>query len=88
MKISVKKDGRRELLILFPSCLLFNPLVATCAAGIINKCLRDKGVLDRNITAEQLHQLSRTIMKYKRRHPRWNLVEVHSKEGDDVIIRL
>ena len=87
MKISVKKDGRRELLILF-LLPLFQPAFRHCAAGIINKCLRDKGVLDRNITAGQLHQLSRTIMKYKRRHPRWNLVEVHSKEGDDVIIRL
>ncbi len=37
---------------------------------------------------EQLRRLSRIIMKYKRRHPGWNLIEVNSKEGDNVIVRL
>lgn len=75
-------------MILFPSRLIFNRLVSTCAAGVINKSLRDKGILGRDITNEQLRRLFRVIMKYKRRHPRWNLVELHSKEGDDVIVRL
>ena len=88
MKILVKTDGKREFLIFFPSRLIFNPLIATCAAGIINKSLRDKGILDCDNTAEQLRRLSRIIMKYKRRHPGWNLIEVNSKEGDNVIVRL
>ncbi|MGI6166949.1 MAG: hypothetical protein ACOYIA_02270 [Eubacteriales bacterium] len=88
MKISVKEKSEREITVFFPSTLIFNPLVAAFTAGIINKYLREKGALDCNITAKQLRQLCRIIMRYKQKHPGWNLVEVHSKNGDDVIIRL
>ncbi|HOA85115.1 MAG: hypothetical protein GX057_03670 [Clostridiales bacterium] len=88
MKISVKEKGRRRITILLPSILIFNPLVAACAAGIINTRLRENGILDRDITPQQLRRLCRIIMRYKRKHPDWNLVEVKSQEGDEVVIRL
>jgi hypothetical protein len=88
MKIAVKEGGKRKFILLFPSGLVFNSFTSTCAAGIINHSLRENGITKQNIPAKMLRKLSRTIIKYKRKHRGWNLVEVESKDGDNVIVRL
>lgn len=88
MKIAVKYDDNRKLNIRFPSCLVFNGLVCTVAAGSINKKLKKEGISGCRLSAKQLRRLSRTIMKYRRRHRDWKLVEVSSSDGDSVTIKL
>ncbi len=88
MRISVREKGKRKFALLLPSRLIFNPLTATLAAGIINKHLEKKDISSAKISAHTLRRFSRSIMKYKRRNRGWKLVEVEKGDGTRVLIKL
>ena len=80
MLIRVKSEGKK-FFIPIPNCLLLNRL----SVLIAHKQLKKHGI---DIPQKKLYALVKVIRRYKWRHPKWTLVEVHSSDGDDVEIKM
>ena len=86
MRIKVKAEGK-NIRIFLPSCMIFNGLVATIGAAYLKK-EGEKHQKTPQIPASALRRLFREILRAKRRHKGWNVVEVATAEGEDIVIRL
>lgn len=80
MLIRVKSEGKK-FFIPIPNRLFLNRLFVLIA----HKELKKHGI---DIPQKKLYALVKVIRRYKWRHPKWTLVEVHSSDGDDVEIRM
>ena len=80
MLIRVKSEGKK-FFVPIPNCLFLNRLFVLIA----HKELKKHGI---DIPQKKLYALVKVIRRYKWRHPKWTLVEVHSSDGDDVEIKM
>ena len=80
MLVKVRAQDGPNLTIPLPTGLFCNRLTAGFAA----KMMEQNGM---HITPSQMAKLFRTICMCKRRHPGWVAVEVHSADGDEVIVK-
>ena len=81
MRISINGPSDPHINLRLPSALALNSL----SARYIQKALQENGI---NLTRRQLLHLMRTLRKYKRKHPDWNLVEVEKADGGHIQVRL
>ena len=81
MKIVIRGKGDADLNLSLPTALALNGF----AAGKIAAAARRRGYA---LTAAQAKLLMNGVKEYRRTHPEWVLVEVHSANGDEVLIRL
>lgn len=65
----------------FPTCLTLNRLTA----WIIRRKLKKEGI---QLTGKQTARMLKELKRYKKNHADWNLVEVNSKNGNTVKVRL
>ena len=80
MKIRVK-DKEHNIRLWLPTGLILNrPMAAAIAKGA-----RDKGM---PLTGKQLNVLFKAIKRYRKEHKDWVLVEVDSKSGETVFIKM
>lgn len=77
MKVTVND----KTVFMFPTRLAINRLTA----GFIRRKLRREGV---TLSRKQTVRLIKSLHKYRRKHPEWNLVEACEAGGDNVIVRL
>ena len=77
MKITINT----RTVFLFPTGLVLNRLTA----GIIRRKLKKEGI---RLTKKQTLLFIKTIRRYKKSHTDWNLVEVESKNGDTITVRI
>lgn len=77
----VVKDKDFHLNLPIPTRLVVNGLTA----GILCRVLEKQGV---TVTRAQLMVLVKELHRFRRRHPRWTLVEVEGHEGEQVKITL
>lgn len=80
MRIIVK-DKDSHLNIPIPTRLVFNGLTARVACAALKK----QGV---PITQRQMARLMKEWRRFRRRYPKWTLVEVEGHEGEHVKIEL
>lgn len=80
MRIIVK-DKDSHLNIPIPTRLVFNGLTA----GLLCWGLEKRGT---HVTRKQLMVFVKELRRFRRRHPRWTLVEVEGHEGEQVKITL
>ena len=80
MRIIVK-DKDSHLNIPIPTRLVFNGLTA----GLLCWGLENHGT---HMTRKQLMVFVKELHRFRRRHPRWTLVEVEGHEGEHVRIEL
>lgn len=80
MRIIVK-DKDSHLNIPIPTRLVFNGLTA----GLLCRGLEKHGT---HVTRKQLMVFVKELRRFRRRHPRWTLVEVEGHEGEQVKITL
>lgn len=66
---------------MFPTRLAINRLTA----GFIRRKLRKEGV---KLSRKQTVRMIKTLHKYRRNHPEWNLVDVREAGGDHIIVRI
>lgn len=81
MRIVVNSPDCKRIRIWLPSGLIFNPISAMLLPGI----LKQNGL---EITREQALAMVRAINRYRRRHPKWTLVEVEDATGEYVKVTL
>ena len=81
MRIIINEGSGKSRRLHLPSGLMLSRLSAT----IVSASLRKNRV---NISGKQLRTLFRAIKAYKKAHPGWKLVEVHSHKGEIVEIVL
>lgn len=81
MRIHIKESDGKNISLRLPNRLMLNGL----SAVLLSKASKRKNL---NISAKQLRILFRAIKKYKRKHPKWELIEVHDHNGDSVEITL
>ncbi len=77
MKVTVN----HKTMFWFPTRLAINRLTA----GFIRKRLRKQGI---ELTRKQTVKMLKAFRKYRRKHPKWNLVDAREAGGDHVIVRL
>lgn len=77
MKVTINN----KTVFMFPTRLAINRLTA----GFIRRKLREEGV---NLSRKQTVHLIKTIHKYRKKHPEWNLVEATETDGDSIIVRI
>ncbi len=77
----VVKDKDFHLNLPIPTRLVVNGLTA----GILCRVLEKQGV---TVTRAQLMVFVKELHRFRRRHPRWTLVEVEGHEGEQVKITL
>ena len=77
----VVKSSEGNIWLPIPSGLVFNPLTACFAP----KFLKEQGV---EITRAQAIAFVKELNRYRRKHPKWVLMEVESADGDYVKIKL
>ena len=80
MKLRIKDKSYNIRLWLPSGLFLSRPFAAAIARGA-----RDKGV---PLTGKQLNTLFKAIRRYRKEHQDWVLVEVESKTGANVLIKL
>lgn len=80
MRIIVK-DKDSHLNIPIPTGLVFNGLTA----GLLCRGLEKHGT---HVTRKQLMVFVKELRRFRRRHPKWTLVEVEGHEGEQVKITL
>ena len=80
MRIITKGDGYHVRLRI-PTGLVFNRFTA----GAISKEAGKYGV---KLSPRQAHIFINTLNEYRRNHPDWVLVEVHSTDGAYVLVKL
>ena len=77
MRISVNN----RTMFLFPTGLIANRFTA----GIVCRKLKKEGI---QLTRKQILLFFKEIKRYKKSHADWNLVEVDSKDGDRVTVKI
>ena len=77
MKVTINN----KTVFMFPTRLAINRLTA----GFIRRKLREEGV---KLSRKQTVRMIKTLHKYRRKHPEWNLVEVTETDGDSIIVRI
>ena len=77
MKVTINN----KTVFMFPTRLVINRLTA----GFIRRKLREEGV---NLSRKQTVRMIKTLHKYRRKHPEWNLVEITETDGDSIIVRI
>ena len=77
MRIHVK-SGNRTVRIVIPTCLVFSRMTAWLGARY---GLRYAGDAVRDLTPEQLNALFAEFRRIKRKHGKWDLVDVESADG-------
>jgi len=82
MKVVIKSEKTR-IFILLPTALFLNRLTATIATKIIKS--KQPSI---DISAKDIMELINSIKKYKRKHKRWELVNISSADGENVFISL
>lgn len=65
----------------FPTWLVVNRLTA----GIIRGQLKKRGF---RLTRKQTGSFIKELKQYKKRHPKWILVETTEKDGDSVTVKI
>lgn len=81
MHEDLQKRKRMIIKLRFLSGLLSNGVTG----GILVKKLETRGI---HVDRKQLQQLIKIARQYKRNHPQWRFVEVHSADGEYVEISL
>ncbi len=81
MRIVVKNKGEKDIRLLLPTGLVFNPVTALFVPAVSNKY----GV---HITARQAMAFIKALYDCKRRFPNWVMVEAEDADGDKVEIKL
>lgn len=81
MQILVQNKGEKDIRILLPTGLVFNPVTAL----IIPAAAESKGF---RITVRQVMALIKTLHESKRRFPNWVMVEAEDADGCKVEIKL
>lgn len=81
MKIVIKESQGKNFTLPLPSCVIFSPATAL----FLPKILKQNGM---SVSRRQCAHLLKTLRRCRRRFPHWNIVEVHSADGDHVVIRL
>ena len=79
MKIIV--HGKEMANLSLPSGLVLNPF----SASALPMLLRKYGIA---ISGKQARALVKALNIYRRSHPEWVLVEVHSAQGEEVLIKV
>ena len=77
MKVTV--NGKTVFM--FPTRLAINRLTA----GFIRRKLRKEGV---KLSRKQTVRMIKTLHKYRKKNPEWNLVEATETDGDSIIVRI
>lgn len=85
MKISFK-SGSNKFLFFLPDFLIFSSLGAAFLTSGAKKYGGDSASVV--ITGKTMRMMRRSIRKMKKIHKNWNLVEVKSADGDNVLITL
>jgi hypothetical protein len=85
MRIYVREQEGKKINIAIPTGMVLNRLTAFAAKKCIAKYDKSDNV---NISAADINRLFYEIKKFKRKHPGLPLVEVESKNGDRVYIKL
>lgn len=85
MRIFVQEHGEKPIRLIFPTGMLLNKLTAFIGSRVIKE---HAGEELSALTSAQLNRLFRVIRKYKRKHPKFELVNVESSDGDKVRIVL
>ena len=85
MRIYVNDSDGTNINIRIPTGLFLNRLTAFILFKVLHTV---PGVPEVPLTKEQAYALINALRRYKRTHPGWKLVEVHSADGDVVEIRL
>lgn len=80
MRIIVR-DKDTHLNLPIPTRLVVNGLTA----GVLCRVLEKQGV---SVTRKQLMVFVNELHRFRRRHPKWTLVEVEGHEGEQVKIQL
>ena len=80
MRIHIKGNGIRFLLLLPTGLLLSRPIAAAIA-----KSSRGKGFA---LEGKQLHVLFKAIKHYRKNHRDWVLLELESNSGEKVYIKV
>lgn len=81
MRIRVREKGGTNLFVPLPTGLICNRLTALIAA----RAASEYGV---RVSPARLVRLFTALKRYKKQHPDWVLVEVHSADGDYVSVKL
>ena len=84
MRILVQSKGKRIHLVL-PTQVIFSAPVAWIGLTAMRKYVPDSV---RNLQPEAIRKLFREIRRMKRKYGSWDLVEVDSRSGEKVFIRL
>jgi hypothetical protein len=84
MKIVVGSARGKTIKLLLPTRLIFNSITATIGARMIRKHAR----MDSSINAHDLRRFVKEVNRMKKIHPRMNIVDIESADGDIVQIRL
>ena len=84
MRIYVQSQGKRIHLML-PTQVIFSAPVAWLGSVVMRKYMPDAV---RKLPQEAIRELFREVRRMKRKHGSWDLVEVDSKSGEKVLIRL
>ena len=79
MKIVVRSQENRDILVQLPTGLILNPI----SALLLPKALQENGIV---ASRAQALALVRAINRYRRSHPGWVLVEVEGADGDYINI--
>lgn len=79
------KSGDQNIRMVFPTGLIFSKAVAWLG---VRYGLRYAGDSMKNLTAEQIDLLFAEFRRIKKKHGRWELVDVESSNGDLVKIIL
>ena len=77
MKITINT----RTVFIFPTGLIMNRFTS----GIIRRKLKKEGI---RLTRKQVSLFINEIKRYKKSHADWNLVEVDSKDGDRVTVKI
>lgn len=84
MKIQVKND-EHEINIVLPTSLVFSKGTVWLANHVGRKCAGDAM---KDIPPEALEALFAELRRIKRKYGSWDLVEVKSSDGEEVLVRL
>lgn len=85
MRIFVQEHGEKPIRLIFPTGMIFNRLTALIGSKVIKE---HAGEELSALTSAQLNRLFREIRRIKRKHPKFELVNVESNDGDMVRIIL
>jgi hypothetical protein len=81
MRIEVKNMGDKDIHLMIPTGLLFNPVTALILPGTA----KSQGV---HMTARQAMAFIKILHDCKRRFPNWLMVEAEDADGGKVEIKL